>query len=148
MPGKSQNTFFSKCLHSFWNHRSISQNSPHKTTKHTQHTKHTHTAYKTSHTSCKSKHFFEYFFIVILHSNSTNKHKIISHIYVKLHTDVKNVKHYSCVFRLFKVPWRTGVCHSTRTYCTCICTYTLYIQYVWLMNFTQLHNRTESILTC
>ncbi len=34
---------------------------------------------------------------MFLHSNSTHKHKIISHIHTKLHTDVKIVKHYSRV---------------------------------------------------
>ncbi len=30
-------------------------------------------------------------------SNSTHKHKAISHIHAKLHTDVKNLKHCSSV---------------------------------------------------
>ncbi len=34
---------------------------------------------------------------LFLHSNSTHQHKIINHIHIKLHTDVKNVKHYSRV---------------------------------------------------
>ncbi len=84
---------------------------------HTQHTKrHTHlgkanTSLKTVLTFLK-KNIFAYI-------NSTHKHKIISHIHAQLHTDVKNVKHYSrvsfaCVE--FRLQWSSGVCHSTRTY--------------------------------
>ncbi len=82
---------------------------------------------------------------IFLHSNSTHNHKIISHIHAK-HTCEKCKTLLLCVFYMFIVQWSTGVCHSTHTYCTCICTYTLYIQYVWMMNFTQLCNWTESIL--
>ncbi len=119
--------FFKMLTHSFWNYGSISQNSTHTTTKHT------HTTCKTSHTSCKSntclKTILTLLKMIFLHCNSTHKHKIISHIHAKLHTDVKNVKHYTCV------SFACSECSEAQEFVIAhTCTYTLYIQYARTIN--------------
>ncbi len=83
----------------------------HKT--HTQHTKH-HTHLAKANTSLKN--VLTLLKMVFLHSNSTHKHKIISHIglHAKLHTDVKNVKHY---FRVsFAQEFVTALTHTVHAY--------------------------------
>ncbi len=59
----------------------------------------THTACKTSHLAKANtlKTILTLLKIKFLHINSTHKHKTISQIHAKLHTDVKNVKHCSSV---------------------------------------------------
>ncbi len=107
--------------HSFLNNGSISQNSTHKT--HTQHTKrHTHLA--KANTSLKTVLTFQK--IVFLHSNSTHKHKIISHIHAKQHTDVKHVKHYcrvsfACSECREEQEFVIALSHTEHAHIHCIC---------------------------
>ncbi len=79
----------------------------------------------------------------------THKHKMIKHIHTKLHTCEQIKTILACVFSLFRVHWRTGVSHSTHTYCTCICIYTVctvcMTEYFYTVN--QL-NQYSTDLTC
>ncbi len=75
-----------------WLHFSKLYTQNHKT--HTQHAKR-HTHLVKANTSLKT--ILTFLKNIFLRSNSTHKHKINSHILTKLHTDVKNVKHYSRV---------------------------------------------------
>ncbi len=106
----------------------------HKT--HTQHTKH-HTHLAKANTYLKTV-LTLLIYIFFLHSNSAHKHIIISHKHAKLHTDVKNLKHYSC---------RSFVCSEcsgaqdffiafVHTVHACNTVYTVCM----MMNFTQLCN--------
>ncbi len=108
-----------------WLHFSKLYTQNHKT--HTQHTKrHTHLA--KANTSLKTLNSFKYFF---LHSNSTHKHKIISHIHAKLHTDVKNVKHYSRVYFACsecseEQEFVRALAHNVHAYAHIQCIYSMY----------------------
>ncbi len=87
--------FFSKYLHTVFETMAPFLKTLHIKPQNT-HTTYNHTHLAKANTSLKI--VLPLLKMVFLHSNSTHKHKIISHIHAKLHTDVKNVKHYSRVY--------------------------------------------------